>query len=245
MLSTTRATLLLWTLSAAALAGVLVIAQLEKDGSPVGVPLVDPLLSPNGDSTLESIEIQLNPPHPTRVSVRVVDKNEQTVSVVARKIAIPKGRKTLSWNGRRSDGVIAPDGTYRLKITDHPSGRTLIVPTSITLDTQSPTLGEPTADLSRVDTLRIVRVQIPVKDAAEIWLELDGERLVTNRIRPRRADLEGGKRTKVKISARLPQSEDRKSLAGGSSDRLTFIAVDRAGNRSETDVVTDDASNQS
>jgi hypothetical protein len=87
-------------------------------------------------------------------------------------------------------------------------------------------------------------VAIPVRDATEIWLELDGERLVTNRIRPRRADIENGKRTKVTISGRLPEGATIALLAKGSEDQLRFIAVDRAGNRSEAIVKSTDLSNK-
>jgi hypothetical protein len=244
VLSTGRAILFLWTLSVAALAGVLVIAELEREGSPVGVPIVDGLLSPNDDNILDSIEITLNPPKSVRVSLRVIDGNDKSVAVIARKKSLGKGIHTFEWDGTRSSGRAASDGTYRIQITDHSSGRTLTVPTDISLDTKPPALGEPKIDVTRVNNLGVVRVAIPVRDATEIWLELDGERLVTNRIRPRRADIENGQRTKVTISGRLPQGTTTASLAKGSEDQLRFVAVDRAGNRSEAIVNSTDLSSK-
>lgn len=232
MISAGRAYVVLWVVTIAALAGVFAIAREERAGSPIGVPTVDPLISPNDDGELDTVRINLRPPVRRVLTVTVIERDGTRIRTIAKKRRFAAERSVeLIWDGTDDDGKVVVDGSYRIRIRAHDLKRTFTMPTAVVVDTTPPRVGVATVDLSRVDSLGVVRIRVPVKDANDVWVTLDEARLVTNRIRPRRADLDGAPRTRIRISARL--SGTSAAALRKNRDRLGFVAVDRAGNRAE------------
>lgn len=80
------------------------------------------------------------------VGVRVIDEAGMVVRDLGR---LPPEALTVqvAWDGRRDDGALAPDGTYRLRVA-LPSRRKIDMPNRLVLDTRAPQVQ---ARLSRRD----------------------------------------------------------------------------------------------
>jgi hypothetical protein len=139
----------------AASAGAFALAQLLKlERSPIEAIQVDPtpnhgrglldrhdsaLFSPGCTSPcLASAQVRFRVHTSGPVSAEVVAPGGQVVRELGR-LPHPGGRVTVRWNGRESGGAVAPDGSYRLKVSL--SGRHIELLNPLTLDTSVGILG--------------------------------------------------------------------------------------------------------
>ena len=57
---------------------------------------------------------------------------------LARDLEAKKGRVRVRWNGRDDAGRIVPDGSYRLRVHLRDDDRTVVIPRTVRVDTESP-----------------------------------------------------------------------------------------------------------
>jgi hypothetical protein len=76
--------------------------------------------------------------HPDQVTVTIEDSSRHTVATVASDVRLPKGFRTFRWNGRTSDGSVAPQGGYQPQIALTDARRTILLPNVIELVTTTP-----------------------------------------------------------------------------------------------------------
>lgn len=153
MSSPTRAARILFVLLGIGTVAAFFVAQRLKNEPSViqGVRFLSPdvkrrapqitSFSPNQvpDGRLDTIDIRFKVDRTTPVTVEIVDSETRTVRTIVRNRLARRYRVLhLSWDGRTDDGQVARDGRYKLKITLPDEGRSVVNPTSFTLDTTPP-----------------------------------------------------------------------------------------------------------
>jgi hypothetical protein len=98
-----------------------------------------PVFSPNRDGRADRAHINFKLKQADDVTITVVDAAGDDVRTLARDDHLPAYRPTrFSWDGRRDDGRMAPDGTYRARVTLRREGRAIVVPRVFRKDTVPP-----------------------------------------------------------------------------------------------------------
>ncbi len=120
--------------------GAFFVAQRLKN-SPTVVQYLSrrPQLSPNGDGRFDTTAFSFRLKQTDDVTVDVVDAQGSAVRRLADDVRIPAYRqRRFTWDGRRADGSLVPDGRYRLRITLRREGRSIVATSSVTKDTVPP-----------------------------------------------------------------------------------------------------------
>ena len=186
--------------------------RLKLEPSPVAKPKFDRHLSPTCGCPRESAELTLLLRGPERLGVSIVDSDGNHVATLAESQDLPAGRASFDWDGRADDGQVVPDGRYRLKLRLENDRRTILIPETILVDTEPPSL----RDVEAVFTAESLLVRYKANEAVRAVLLLDGKKVAQGERRPS----SGGRITWVG-AGRPP------------TGALTLVGVDRAGNRSE------------
>lgn len=214
--------LLLVALLGGTSAAFAITQSLKNEPSPVGVPRFDRLLAPTCDCESDTATLGLRLRRTDRVTAEIVDAGGQTVRVLADRERFRRGPLELVWDGRSESGDVVPDGRYRLRVELAREGRTLLLPTTVRVDSTAPTV--------RLVGLRVKPDQVGVvyrtDERAAGELAVRGEGLpetVVVRGRPRPAG-----RARLNWSGRV----DGRPLPAGAYE-LVLRAHDRAGNVSE------------
>jgi flagellar hook assembly protein FlgD len=78
------------------------------------------------------------PKRETGVTVSIVNADGDDVRTLAEGRTLGRGFHTYRWNGRADNGVLVPDGPYRLRVTLRGQGRALTATRTVTVDTRPP-----------------------------------------------------------------------------------------------------------
>ena len=131
--------LLLVALIGGTSAAFAITQSLKNERSPVGVPRFTPrVIAPTCDCPGAVAELALRMRSADRVTAEIVDADGDTVRILATDEPVRRGPLSFQWDGRADDGAVAQDGRYRLKVDLEREGRTLLLPTTITVDTVAP-----------------------------------------------------------------------------------------------------------
>ncbi len=120
--------------------GAFVVTQKLKSSPPLVVrPHIFSVFSPAPDARVRSARISFWIVNGDDVSVSIVDDEGRIVRRLVDGRFLPERKRlVLSWNGRRDDGAVAPDGSYRVRVALIHEGRTIDLPQAIRLDTRPP-----------------------------------------------------------------------------------------------------------
>jgi hypothetical protein len=115
-----------------------VTEQLKLQKVPIEATRVVSTFSPVCRCDLARARITLRVRRPQRVTVRVLDADEETVRIIARSRHVNNGLVTFMWDGRDDSGAIVPDGTYVVRLDLPHEGRRIRLPREISVDTVAP-----------------------------------------------------------------------------------------------------------
>jgi hypothetical protein len=115
-----------------------VTERIKLERSPVTAPSFDREFSPVCDCETNVANLTLRLRRAERVDATIVDADGERVRALATNERLARGEHTLVWDGRDDTGAIAPDGLYRLRIHLDDERRTILVPTTVRLDTTVP-----------------------------------------------------------------------------------------------------------
>jgi hypothetical protein len=174
----------------------------------VAQPEFDRHLSPRCGCLHATSTLSLLLKRPETLDASVVDSDGAHVATLAESQDFPAGRASFDWDGRGDDGQVVPDGLYRLKVRLENDRRTILIPKTVLVDTTAPRLRIIEA-VSGVDGLQ---VRYKTNEDARVTLLLNGKKV------------ERGRRGGVTWQ---PMG------VAASTEGLTLVAVDRAGNRSQ------------
>ena len=112
--------------------------SLKIQRPPVSAPRFDRVFSPVCGCDQASANLTVRFREAERVTVEVVGADEQVVQTLATNQRVPRGNADFVWDGRTESGAVAADGLYRLRFDLARAGRTVLLPTTVRVDTQAP-----------------------------------------------------------------------------------------------------------
>jgi hypothetical protein len=178
---------------------------------------VDKVFSPTCRCPTDTAMINFTLRKADTLTVSIVDRDGNPIDTLASNVSEPAASVTFRWDGRTSDGTVAPDGLYHPQIAL--SQRTIVMPNLIAVDTTTPTITSATLTGDPVITPgghpAIIRYVLGQKAHAALYV--NGRRIVQSRsIQPNNV---------VKWFGKV----DGKALPAGTYS-LSVGAVDLAGN---------------
>lgn len=198
--------------------------QQKLERSPVIVVDVTEVFSPICGCATSSAEIVLRLRRSSRVTLELVDSHENVVRMLldGRR---PRGRLTVSWDGRRDAGPLVPDGVYRPRLRLASAERTYLLANRITVDTQGPRATilavEPRVFTPNGDGRdERVSVRYRLSEPGQPRLLVDGRRRIV-----------GQPRMEGKLDWYGNRAPGRRARAG--RHRLQVVGLDEAGNLGE------------
>jgi hypothetical protein len=114
--------------------------HLKLERSPVFRTLVGKRLGPNCRCRFRHIRIQFTLRKPDRLSVVVVDSDDDVARTLLVPTRVHAGRQRFSWDGRDDAGQVVPPGTYKPRLHLANEHRTILMPNPIKVDTTPPTI---------------------------------------------------------------------------------------------------------
>jgi hypothetical protein len=193
---------------------------------------VTPVFSPNRDGRKERARASFVLKRSDDVSVTVIDRDGDTVRQLRSNRPLRAGqRMRVVWDGRLADRRVAPDGTYRIRLSLRREGRAVVLPRNVVKDTVAPDV--------RVTSIGPQRDKVP---RPEQLPRIDGQ---PARVSIKAPDRPGARkevlvyRTDVTPArpvfdapVRLPDDEDRWEWDGTAAGRRvaagTYVVVVRA-----------------
>jgi hypothetical protein len=136
----TRSALAVFLLLVGATFGAFFAAQRLKGATPV-VELrgATRAFSPDGDGVRDVKTFGIAVRKADRLTVDVVDRDGNDVRRLADDLRVQPFRpRRVTWNGRTDEGGIAPDGFYQVRVSMRDTGRSVIVPAKLRIDTKPP-----------------------------------------------------------------------------------------------------------
>jgi flagellar hook assembly protein FlgD len=185
----------------------------------IGFPQVVPrYCSPNGDGVKDSATVRFELTRAADVSLDIVEGGTVVRSVTGGSLA--KGSRAIAWDGKLGDDSYPASGSYRARLTAVGSLGTSVVSESFTVDRYRPRLSAPSA--VAVARGKVARVRYTVRDPYSPTVKVVVT--VMNSRGTTLATLNCGW-VKQKTSHVVSWKPPRRGTY-----RLTFAAVDRAGN---------------
>ena len=120
--------------------GAFFVAQRLKQSPRVARALtITTAFSPNGNGVLDRARIRFELNRSDDVTISLVDADGETVRRLVDNQRVSAGRPVeFFWDGRTGEGAVAPDGTYRVRVTLRREGRSVFFAKAIRLDTTPP-----------------------------------------------------------------------------------------------------------
>jgi hypothetical protein len=114
--------------------------RLKLERSPITAPAFTRDISPECDCETAAARLELRFRRAEVVTATIVDLQNRPVQVLAVRDPIPRGTHAFVWNGQDESGTVVPDGRYRLRLRFERERRSILVPTTIRVDTKPPRL---------------------------------------------------------------------------------------------------------
>jgi flagellar hook assembly protein FlgD len=133
-------TVLLLALLAATTTAFALTEALKLEPTPISRPRFNVAFSPGCACIHDTARLPVRLKEAETIDATIVDSEGDEVRTLA--VASPRepGRTVLLWDGKDDRGEIAPDGTYRLRLSFERSDRSIVVPNPIQVDTRAPTI---------------------------------------------------------------------------------------------------------
>jgi hypothetical protein len=84
------------------------------------------------------VTVRFDLPKAQRVTVSLVNRQGEVVKTFADDLFLSKGTHPFRWDGRGDDGLIVPDGIYRMRVGLREEGRSVTAPRVLHVDTRPP-----------------------------------------------------------------------------------------------------------
>jgi hypothetical protein len=122
------------------------------------------------------------------VTVTVVDSGGNAVRTLVDHMRLPRGFVRLKWYGRTDSDALAPPGTYQLRVRLADRRRTILIPTTFTLDTAAPSFADVSAaphvfSPDRDAHADRVVIRYRTNQTARVFLTVNGRRAAATKMR--------------------------------------------------------------
>ncbi len=208
---------LVLALLAGTAAAFIVTETLKTSPSPILQTRVDKVFSPVCACDRATAAITFRLRRDDTVTLTIEDARGRTVRVLVPSRRVAAGLHTWAWDGRREDGTVAADASYRPRVELEDADRTLLLPNRIRLDTVPPrvtVVGEP-----QLGGPGPIVVRYTLDEPAKGLLTVDGTRVARTY------------RSRVDTTLRVAAGTLR--AVGATRGAVALAAEDTAGNVSE------------
>jgi hypothetical protein len=160
--------------------------HVKLERSPVYATLVGKRLGPNCRCQFRKIRIWFTLRKPERLSVVVVNSDDQVVRTLLMPTPVRAGKQRFGWDGRDDTGQVVPAGTYKPRLHLANQHRTILMPNPIKVDTTAPTialvaLAPRVFSPGRAFRRNHVSIQWRASEAVQALLYVDGQLRVRRR----------------------------------------------------------------
>ncbi|MEA2426191.1 MAG: hypothetical protein QOH13_2601 [Thermoleophilaceae bacterium] len=134
-----RAATILFALFVLATGGAFFVTQRLKRSTPIVERVFfQQWVSPNHDGRKDAVTVRFDLPKAQRVTVSLVDRRGELVRTLADDRFLSKGTQPFRWDGLDDNGIVVPDGSYRLRVGLRDEGRSITAPRVLHVDTRPP-----------------------------------------------------------------------------------------------------------
>jgi len=132
------ATLLVLGLLGGSAAAFAVTEELKLERSPIAGTRIPTAFSPVCRCSHDVARIRFRLRKPDSVTADVLDADGDPVARIAEGRSYPKGKLTLTWDGRNQGGGIVPEGGYKVRVHLAHRHETITIPNTIQVDMTRP-----------------------------------------------------------------------------------------------------------
>ena len=147
---------------------------LKTTKSPIVATKVVKQFAPTCRCPLRTAAIAFGLRRDDHVEIAIVDAHGNVVRTLVASRAVPSGYHRFTWDGRRDDGTLAPDGVYKARVDLDDADRTITLPNGIRLDTVPPRVVGVSPRLTKDELAVLYRLS----DQAHGLLYVGGKRVV-------------------------------------------------------------------
>ena len=134
-----RAAAILFALFVVATGGAFFVTQRLKRSTPIVTRVFFyQWIGPQCGCSKAHVIVRFDLPKAQRVTVSLVNRAGEVARTFADDRFLSKGTHPFRWNGRGDDGVVVPDGPYRLRVGLREEGRSITAPRVLHVDTRPP-----------------------------------------------------------------------------------------------------------
>jgi flagellar hook capping protein FlgD/N,N-dimethylformamidase beta subunit-like protein len=134
-----RVASILFALFVVATGGAFFVTQRLKRSTPIVTRVFFyEWIGPTCHCPKSHVTLRFDLPKAQRVTVSLVNHQGEVVRTFADDRFLSKGTHPFVWNGRDADGVVVPDGPYRLRVGLRKEGRSVTAPRVLRVDTRPP-----------------------------------------------------------------------------------------------------------
>lgn len=134
-----RAAAILFALFVVATGGAFFVTQRLKRSTPIVTRVFFyQWIGPKCHCAKNHVTLRFDLPEAQRVTVSLVNRDGEVVKTFADDRFLSKGTHPYVWYGRGDDGVVVPDGTYRMRVGLREEGRSITAPRVLRVDTRAP-----------------------------------------------------------------------------------------------------------
>ena len=112
--------------------------KLKLTPSPILGTRVDKVFSPICECDTGTAAISFRLRGRDRLTVDVIDKDGDSVRTLVQDRPTPRGRVSISWDGRDDSATLVPEGSYRPRVHLAAERRTIVLPNPIRVDVTPP-----------------------------------------------------------------------------------------------------------
>jgi hypothetical protein len=223
-------TIVVLVLVAATSAAFVLTERLKLERSPVTAPDFTQDFSPVCDCETAEARLELRFRRPETVTATIVDRQDRPVRVLASRERVERGVHAFVWDGRNESGELVADGRYRLRLRFERERRSILVPTTIRVDTKPPQIRSSTVSRDTIspDGDGIAdKLVVTYRSSERTFAEL----LVDGQVVVRAPAREAGRVRKLEWRGTVPsESAGERVPAKRGTHELTLVVSDLAGN---------------
>lgn len=130
-------TVLVLALIGGTTAAFTITEALKLEPTPITAKRAEELFSPGCGCPTGVAKLSMRLRRNDRLDLDILAGGEP-IRNLARDLEAKKGRVRVRWDGRNDAGEIVPDGSYRLRVHLRDDDRTVVIPRTIRVDTESP-----------------------------------------------------------------------------------------------------------
>jgi len=201
-------------------AAFVVTERLKLEPSPVTHVFVTKVFSPTCECETDLAVVGFRLRKAQRLTLSIVDTERNTIRTLVGPAKRRAGSFSATWDGRDTDGAVVADGVYRPLL--HLRHRTILMPNRLRVDTTPPRVRLRSLGPRVLEPGTRLRVRYALDEPAQVYVFLNGRRVVLGRSTRQRWKVEWPARGRPGVYHVTVAARD---VAGNLSDATRPIAV--------------------